>query len=275
MRLALVTLAALRCRAAAPQSRWRPYLDAGTPIKPSQCVLSLCPGVRRRRERAAVRRCHANGGATARSSSSRTHVPAPPGSRERGSASPRGKPKAPYHQATMADCCLLELEDPDWLDPQHPMYDFMLEQGGRCRRPVRATRASSRRPAATRWSRLADPGRRAGLGVRRPVSRFEGDWEAGWPEIRGGRHIKGDPHAQARGRRRAGSTCVHAHVRDQIYTNAVVVFVTAAHAEYCHWGTGRPAIYTCVVNDLMSIMPLATRMLRYASELHRVKLRHM
>ena len=39
MRLALVTLAALRCRAAAPQSRWRPYLDAGTPIKPSQCVL--------------------------------------------------------------------------------------------------------------------------------------------------------------------------------------------------------------------------------------------
>ena len=39
MRLAWVTLAALRCRAAAPQSRWRPYLDAGTPIKPSQCVL--------------------------------------------------------------------------------------------------------------------------------------------------------------------------------------------------------------------------------------------
>ena len=41
MRLAVVTLVALRARsrAAAPQSRWRPYLDAGTPIKPSQCVL--------------------------------------------------------------------------------------------------------------------------------------------------------------------------------------------------------------------------------------------
>ena len=73
-------------------------------------------------------------------------------------------------QDTMADCCLLELEDPDWLDP-----------GTRC-----TISCSSRAAAAAEARRACDTrvepppgcdemvldfaiGRRAGLGVGRPV----------------------------------------------------------------------------------------------------------
>ena len=155
MRLALVTLAALRCRAAAPQSRWRPYLDAGTPIKPSQCVLRFvnvpASAVDANAPPSADVYAKWRGDGEVVIVTGRTY-PLLQVAVNAGLAFPRGKLKAPYHQDTMADCCLLELEDPDWLDPQHPMYDFMLEQGGRRgRRPVRAcdTRVTFRLLGAT------------------------------------------------------------------------------------------------------------------------------
>ena len=136
MRLAVVTLVALRARsrAAAPQSRWRPYLDAGTPIKPSQCVLRFvnvpASAVDANAPPSADVYAKWRGDGEVVIVTGRTY-PLLQVAVNAGLAFPRGKLKAPYHQDTMADCCLLELEDPDWLDPQHPMYDFMLEQGGR------------------------------------------------------------------------------------------------------------------------------------------------
>ena len=184
MRLALVTLAALRCRAAAPQSRWRPYLDAGTPIKPSQCVLRFvnvpASAVDANAPPSADVYAKWRGDGEVVIVTGRTY-PLLQVAVNAGLAFPRGKLKAPYHQDTMADCCLLELEDPDWLDPQHPMYDFMLEQGGhRGRRPVRACDTRVEPPPGCD-EMVLDFAIQADVlasGFADPVSRFEGDWEA-------------------------------------------------------------------------------------------------
>ncbi len=183
MSLALVTLAALRCRAA-PQSRWRPYLDAGTPIKPSQCVLRFvnvpASAVDANAPPSADVYAKWRGDGEVVIVTGRTY-PLLQVAVNAGLAFPRGKLKAPYHQDTMADCCLLELEDPDWLDPQHPMYDFMLEQGGRRgRRPVRACDTRVEPPPGCD-EMVLDFAIQADVlasGFADPVSRFEGDWEA-------------------------------------------------------------------------------------------------
>ena len=152
----------------------------------------------------------------------------------------------------MADCCLLELEDPDWLDPQHPMYDFMLEQGGR-RGRGRARPATARvEPPPGCDEMVLDFAIQADVlasGFADPVSRFEGDWEAEFVGGSGGgrQYQKRRPGGRLPPAGEVGfdSTCGVAPwdaVGTRFIARSVVVFVRYAGTVYLPGYMDAPAI---------------------------------
>mmetsp|Transcript_20968 Transcript_20968/g.62549 ORF Transcript_20968/g.62549 Transcript_20968/m.62549 type:complete len:240 (+) Transcript_20968:1356-2075(+) len=188
--LALVTLATARALSA-HNARWKPYLDpAEPPLKDSQVVLrfiNVPPSAADINPPSADCKDFTNVWQRDQEVvivTGRT-FPTLQVAQSVGINFPRGKLKAPYHQDTMADCCMVEMEDPDWLDPAHPRYDWMQGQGGR--RGFRRVRACDVDGPGGRVD--APPGREMVLdfaiqalvlemGFTDPAKRFEGDWEA-------------------------------------------------------------------------------------------------
>mmetsp|Transcript_2681 Transcript_2681/g.8217 ORF Transcript_2681/g.8217 Transcript_2681/m.8217 type:complete len:296 (-) Transcript_2681:16-903(-) len=177
--------AAVDALSSSSPTRWRPYLEPGAaPLKDSQCVVrfvnvpasALDASARPSADCFEIWRRGGDVVIVTGKTFSLLNVAV-----SAGIGFPRGKLKAPYHQDTMSDCCLVELEDPQWLDPAHPRFEWMTEQGGRRGfRPVRACDTRVELPPGCD-EMVLDFTIQAGVldeGFVDPAKRFEGDWEA-------------------------------------------------------------------------------------------------